>query len=215
MPAAFRPEENSLCFGRTIKSSLGFAHPSSNMWSASNILLQQIQENHITLSVFSPPCREGCGCESGAWWRKIDYPDKGTTRRARLQYVLRFVTNSKIIWQNAKQREQPGIREIKSGKCFNQREKRKSWEGNDWKEKMILILMMRRRQKMNAPISRFNKRLSRGRGGGILRVLICKKGKRSNFAKSDITFNNPFSQIHIIFILLHCLWCHLLKSLHI
>lgn len=158
MPAAFRPEENSLCFGRTIKSSLGFAHPSSNMWSASNILLQQIQENHITLSVFSPPCREGCGCESGAWWRKIDYPDKGTTRRARLQYVLRFVTNSKIIWQNAKQREQPGIREI------------------NWKEKMILILMMRTRQKMNAPISRFNKRLSRGRGG-FSGYIFVKRGK--------------------------------------
>ena len=36
---------------------------------------------------------------------------------------------------------------------------------NNWKEKMILILMMRTRRKMNAPISRFNKRLSRGRGG--------------------------------------------------
>ena len=47
---------------------------------------------------------------------------------------------------------------------------------NDWKEKMILIIMMRTRRKMNAPISRFNKRLSRGRGGfsGYISV---KKGK--------------------------------------
>ena len=47
---------------------------------------------------------------------------------------------------------------------------------NDWKEKMILILMMRTRRKMNAPISRFNKRLSRGRGG-FSGYIFVKRGK--------------------------------------
>ena len=47
---------------------------------------------------------------------------------------------------------------------------------NDWKEKMILIIMMRTRRKMNAPISRFNKRLSRGRGG-FSGYIFVKRGK--------------------------------------
>ena len=41
---------------------------------------------------------------------------------------------------------------------------------------MILILMVRTRQKMNAPISRFNKRLSRGRGG-FSGYIFVKRGK--------------------------------------
>ena len=45
------------------------------------------------------------------------------------------------------------------------KEKREKGEReNNWKEEIILILLMRTGQKMNAPISRFNKRLSRGRG---------------------------------------------------
>ena len=97
-------------------------------------------------------------------------------RDCNMSYALSQIAKSSDRTQNNTNSLVSAIREIKSGKCFNQREKRKSWEGNDWKEKMILILMMRRRQKMNAPISRFNKRLSRGRGE-LSGYIFVKRGK--------------------------------------
>ena len=69
---------------------------------------------------------------------------------------------------------------------------------NDLKEKMILILIMRTRQKMNAPISRFDKRLSRGRGGSSGYIFV-KRGKGPILQKVISLINNPFSQIHIFF----------------
>ena len=80
-----------------------------------------------------------------------------------MQYVLRFVTNSKIIWQNNANSLVSG--RLNSGNVSTKEKREKGEMENNWKEEMILILMMRTRQKMNAPISRFNKRLSRGRGG--------------------------------------------------
>ena len=84
-------------------------------------------------------------------------------RDCNMSYALSQIAKSSERTQNNANSLVSG--RLNPGNVSTKERREKVARENDWKEKMILIIMMRTRRKMNAPISRFNKRLSRGRGG--------------------------------------------------
>ena len=117
-------------------------------------------------------------------------------RDCNMSYALSQIAKSSDRTQNNANSLVSG--RLNPGNVSTKERREKVERENNWKEKMILLLMMRTRRKMNAPISRFNKRLSRGRGG-FSGYIFVKRGKGPILQKVISLINNPFSQIHIFF----------------